>query len=66
MEWIKAATISLCAGIVVGGTLAAADLPSPAPQDYLGVVAGAFTLAGMFLGHYVIVHTETVSDALPV
>lgn len=66
MEWIKAALISMCAGIVIGGVLAAADLPSPAPQNYLGVVAGAFTLTGMFLGHYAVVHSDTVADSLPV
>ncbi|WP_372910835.1 XapX domain-containing protein [Salinigranum sp.] len=60
MEWLKAALISVSAGILIGGVLAAADLPSPAPQHYLGVVAGAFTLVGMFFGTYAVNHADSL------
>lgn len=51
MEWIKAAVVALIAGSCIGAVLSFAELPSPAPQESLGVVAGAFTLTGMYLGH---------------
>lgn len=51
MEWLKAALIALVAGVCIGSILSYAELPSPAPSDSLGVVAGAFTLCGMYLGH---------------
>lgn len=51
MEWLKAALIALVAGACIGAVLSYAELPSPAPSDSLGVVAGAFTLCGMYLGH---------------
>ncbi|QLG61846.1 XapX domain-containing protein [Halorarum salinum] len=51
MEWLKAAVIALAAGSCIGAVLSAAELPSPAPEESLGVVAGAFTLCGMYIGH---------------
>ena len=50
--YLQAAVVSLVAGIVVGSALAAFDLPSPAPATPVGVVAGATTLLGMFVGHW--------------
>jgi XapX domain-containing protein len=64
MEWLKAALISMSAGIVIGGVLACADLPSPAPQHYLGVVAEAFTLVGVFFGTYLSSHFNAVVSAV--
>jgi XapX domain-containing protein len=51
VEWIKAAVVALLAGSCIGAVLSVAELPSPAPEESLGVVAGAFTLCGMYLGH---------------
>lgn len=51
MEWLKAAVVALAAGSCIGAALSIAKLPSPAPEESLGVVAGAFTLCGMYLGH---------------
>lgn len=65
MEWLKAAVISTCAGALIGAVLAASSLPSPAPKNYLGVVAGAFTLCGMFLGHYFVSHQFSFTALLP-
>ncbi|RBI63299.1 hypothetical protein DMJ13_01795 [halophilic archaeon] len=52
LTYLQAAVVSLAAGIVVGGALAVFDLPSPAPATPVGVVAGATTLLGMFVGHW--------------
>ena len=51
MEWLKAAVVAPLAGSCIGAVLSLAELPSPAPKESLGVVAGAFTLCGMYLGH---------------
>lgn len=52
VTYLQAAVVSLVAGIVIGGSLAFFDLPSPAPATPVGVVAGATTLFGMFVGHW--------------
>ncbi len=57
---LRATFVSLAAGIVVGGALAALDLLNPAsafrvwPRPPVGVVAGATALLGTFVGHWVV------------